>query len=232
VAERESRPLPNDPPPWRLVLRKGRAERLWRLVEVERTRLADRVDDLAPAEWDAPSRCDGWRVRDVLGHLVHMAESTAKSINQDLRASGGRDRDKGFSVCARERGGRPVPELTQRLRTAAASRYNGMPGVALIEVVVHGDDMLAPLGRRLTFGPDVLRACLDQMRWVDRLAARFAFHGRSHRNLRLVATDLDWAVGRGPEVRGQALDLMALLSNRAGAAAALSGPGALRLAGG
>jgi len=72
-------------------------------------------------------------------------------------------------------------------------------------------------------------AALDLMRMVNRVAPRFAFHGRRHRRVRLVATDVEWSSGQGPEVRGGALDLLALLANRPEAAAGLTGPGVERL---
>lgn len=198
--------------------------RRWAMVEAERIALAKRLRELPDEQWDAESRCPDWRVRDVLGHLVHMAESTMASMRRDLRQRAGRDRDRGFLLAGKELGSWPVPELCQRLETAAASRYSGMPGVALSEVVVHGDDMLKPLGLRMSLRPEVARGVLHQLRRVDRLAARWAFHGPSHRGVRLVATDVDWAAGSGPEVQGEALDLAGLLAQRPGLKG-LAGPG-------
>lgn len=37
----------------------------WDSVRGMRLRIADLLDSLAPAEWDADSLCRGWRVRDV-----------------------------------------------------------------------------------------------------------------------------------------------------------------------
>ncbi len=46
------------------------------------------------------------------------------------------------------------------------------------------------------------------------------------RGVRLVATDLDWARGRGPEARGAAEAVLMVLAGRAGVAPELTGPGA------
>jgi uncharacterized protein (TIGR03083 family) len=51
----------------------------WAQVEAERIALTGRVLALSPEEWDHPSRCQEWRVRDVLGHLVHLAETPLRS---------------------------------------------------------------------------------------------------------------------------------------------------------
>lgn len=202
----------------------GRQER-WHLVEVQRCLLAQRLRELAPDQWDRPSRCDGWAVRDVLGHLVHMAESTARSMSRDLRRRGGKDRDRGFLLAAQELGRRPLPELCDRLEKASSSRYSGMPRVALTEVVVHGDDILRALGETYQASGEVAVTVLSQLYRVDRLAAGWAFHGRPHRGVRLVANDVDWSAGRGPEVTGSAVDLAGLLAHRPGVVEALAGPG-------
>jgi uncharacterized protein (TIGR03083 family) len=193
--------------------------RRWSLVESQRVAVADQIAALRPEEWDQPSRCRDWRVRDVLGHLVHLSETPLR-----VRARQGDDPDP-----ARQLGERPVPELCGRLRAAAASTNTGMPLVALSEVVAHGDDMLRPLGHPMKVPPQVAVAVLKQLRRVDRLAARWAFGGQSHRGVQFAATDVRWVSGKGPQVRGTALDLIALLTNRAGVIGQLTGPGVAQL---
>ena len=46
---------------------------------------------------------------------------------------------------------------------------------------------------------------------------------------RLVATDLDWSIGGGPEIRGPILALLLLLTGRTAGYADLTGPGAAAL---
>jgi uncharacterized protein (TIGR03083 family) len=190
----------------------------WEQVAAQRRALAERTLALDAGSWDHASRCEGWRVRDVLGHLVYLAEVPLRSRLRDARESARRDPAAGL-------GSRPVPELCERLVNAASSRCGGMPAVALSEVVAHGDDMLRPVGEVVAVAPEVAVAVLRQLRRVDRLAARWAFGGRAHRGVQLVATDVPWVSGRGPRVAGTALDLIALLTNRSGAIDRLSGPG-------
>jgi hypothetical protein len=52
-----------------------------------------------------------------------------------------------------------------------------------------------------------------------------AFHVRPHRNVSLVATEVQWSCGTGPEVRGRAIDLLMLMANRRQVVESLSGPG-------
>jgi hypothetical protein len=53
---------------------------------------------------------------------------------------------------------------------------------------------------------------------------------RDTRGLRLVATDLDWTHGQGPEVRGPGEALLMAIAGRKTALADLEGPGAPVLA--
>ncbi|HEU4841460.1 MAG TPA: SRPBCC domain-containing protein, partial [Ilumatobacteraceae bacterium] len=54
-------------------------------------RRADRFDALvaavAPADWDAPSPCAGWRARDVVGHIVDMHGVMLRPAGRELSAA-------------------------------------------------------------------------------------------------------------------------------------------------
>jgi uncharacterized protein (TIGR03083 family) len=39
-------------------------------IAAERTELADMLGGLSPKQWDAPSLCAGWRVREVMAHIT------------------------------------------------------------------------------------------------------------------------------------------------------------------
>ncbi len=40
----------------------------------ERAEFADFLETLSPRQWDEPSLCDGWRVRDVVAHVISYDE--------------------------------------------------------------------------------------------------------------------------------------------------------------
>ena len=42
------------------------------VVRTERARFYDIIDD--PANWNAPTRCTGWEVRDIVGHMIDVTE--------------------------------------------------------------------------------------------------------------------------------------------------------------
>jgi uncharacterized protein (TIGR03083 family) len=211
---------------------------IWKRIRSDRMALADRLEPLSDFAVNSPSWCAKWRVRDVVGHLIHLAESTRTSMLLDGLRSGTPNRTLGKA--ARRLGERPLPELCDRLRRSADGRFRvpGVPvAVALGEVVVHGNDALRPLGSAFEVVPDDLRPVLDAYRRLARLAFRttaplLGSRGQVPRTLRirLVATDMDWSSGEGPEVEGKAVDLVLLLANRPQVLPSLTGEGKMILA--
>jgi|HubBroStandDraft_1064217.scaffolds.fasta_scaffold377058_1 uncharacterized protein (TIGR03083 family) len=199
------------------------ADEYWHSVRAQRIALADQVSELDPAAWDSPSWCEGWRVRDVLGHLVHIAEATQLSQVRDVLGNGVRV-NTALSRCAVARGALAVPDLCDRLRAAASGRFRvpGLPRtVVLAEVVTHGSDMLRPLGLDIAVSADHVSPLLD----VYYRLGRLAFGVEPSKAVRLEATDCAWSRGNGDEVRGRAIDLLLLMANRRQVLPALSGPG-------
>lgn len=54
----------------------GVAVEVWRVVDDERTALAQDLAGLSEAQWHAPSLCAGWSVRDVVAHLASTGNMT------------------------------------------------------------------------------------------------------------------------------------------------------------
>lgn len=200
---------------------------VWRTVDQQRTSLAALLDDLSPAEWDTPSLCDGWRVREVAAHLTlaHMGAGSA-AVNL-LRARGSFDGMIHDTAVRRAR--LPVETYAPALRAMVGSRRKA-PGITplepLIDVLVHGQDITVPLGRDRPMPPDAAAAAADRV-W----SMGFPFRAR-HRleGLHLQATDHHWEAGRGDPVEGPLSALLLLLTGRTTAALPrLGGAGADRL---
>ena len=95
------------------------------------------------------------------------------------------------------------------------------------EVVVHSDDIRRPLGLPSSASPEALVACLDLYKGSSfPLGTKKRIDG-----LRLVATDLDWTYGEGPEVTGPAMPLLTVMTGRAAGLDSLDGPGLATLRG-
>lgn len=200
------------------------------MVASERLDLADLLSTLSPEQWEVASLCTEWRVRDVAAHLAMTPTepSPGRMLVGLVRARGkvwqfGRD-------IAREHAALPTAEIIAQLRRDAASRHlplgtNGEN--ALLDVLVHGQDIARPLGiaRAMPIGPAV--ASLHRAWRLE-----WAFHARRRlRGLRLVATDAEVQLGSGREVAGSVADLLLLVTGRTRAALPhLHGPGAALLA--
>lgn len=195
---------------------------IWRLTHEHRQRVADLLATLTPEEWDTPSLCAGWRVRDVAAHNVETHLMTPGRFFTQFAGSGFRFtafNARGVFRHSTE----PTSDLLQQFR-ATAARSSAPPGPALTvlgETVIHGEDMARPLAKHIDTSPDALVA-------VAGYAVRTTplLHGKQRSaGLQLRATDVAWAHGEGPEVSGPAAALIMAICGRAHALGDLSGPG-------
>lgn len=201
----------------------------WDAVVRLRLRLADFLETLAPADWDRPSLCAGWRVRDVAGHLSLVTTITVR----EMAAAAPRarfDPDRINTDLARKYGEAEPAAIVARIRDHAHERRTAWAlstANSLFDIEVHSQDIAVPLGRDFDVAPGDAVLGLERvwaMGWPFRARKRFG-------HLALRATDAEWAAGDGPEVRGPALALLLLLTGRgATAATALEGPGLETLA--
>jgi uncharacterized protein (TIGR03083 family) len=204
-------------------------ERTWQAVEQQRLAIADLLDELTPAQWESPSLCAGWRIRDVAAHvsLVGLPPSAGSLLADMLRTHGNFHRLN--TAAAKRRAGRPPRQLVADLRTSASSRK--VPVVSsyrnvLFDVAVHGQDIAIPLGLDLPIPP---QAAAEAATRVWTMGWPFWAQRRLH-GLRLTATDTDWSAGSGRDVRGPIRALLLLLTGRTTTAAAmLTGDGVTQL---
>ena len=200
------------------------AEAYWSAVVELRLRVADLLDSLRPCEWDAPSVCPQWRVRDVAGHLSCVPTITTWEL---LKAGprGRFDMNRMNTLVARKYGGLPPTQIVSRIREFADYRRTATvldTRNSLFDIVVHSQDIAVPLGRTFAVPEKCARDGLARV-WEMGMP----FHARKRlAGLTLRATDADIIVGGGPEVRGTALSLLLLATGRTEVAApSLSGPG-------
>jgi uncharacterized protein (TIGR03083 family) len=185
------------------------------------------------AQWDHPSLCDGWRVRDVIGHMVSGAEFGIAALPGKLIGARFSLDRAAARLAVQVADSRPASQLLEDwVRHETAAKTEGFartlkPRDVLLDHVVHSMDMLLPLGIDRPSSPVRLRAALDA---APNVGGAVRSKGRTA-GLRLVATDVDWVAGEGPEVRGAAEDLLLALCGRPVGLAGLSGAGLDRLRG-
>jgi uncharacterized protein (TIGR03083 family) len=117
-------------------------------------------------------------------------------------------------------------QIVDQIRAMVGSRRHNAGvtyGETLIDICVHGQDIAIPLGVPLEIAPATAAAAVTRM-WTMRFPPPFPAV-RAMKGFRVVATDVDWSAGAGPEVRGPIGAIMLVGSGRLVALTQLSGPG-------
>lgn len=186
-------------------------------------RVAGMLEELTPEQWESPSLCERWRVRDVAGHLVwRVGSSTGRMLGTALRTAVGERVGPmtAFEVLAVREAEADYATLVARLRHIAALKLSGSGrrGLGeLTEVVVHAFDMAQPLGIDLAIDGSVTHAVATAATRLLPFEKREVLHRRT-----LVAADSGWRIGNGPEITGTAEAIVLYLFGRS----ALPGSGA------
>jgi uncharacterized protein (TIGR03083 family) len=182
----------------------------------EMAAISDLLDDLPDHDFDHPSLCEGWRVRDVISHMCVGYTTPFPSMLGTLA----RYR---FAVPAASReesiayGSAHTPaELRAEYRRIHTDRVR--KGIAhviphregLVDHVIHHSDISRPLGRTNEVPAERLVAALDA---APRIGGFLKARQRAA-GLRWIATDVDWSSGDGPEVRGRGEAILLALGGR------------------
>lgn len=201
---------------------------IWSTIHAERRALADDLANLTDAQWQTPSLCDRWSVRDVLAHMTGTAVVTFPTFAVGLIGSGLRIDTMFDRIIARYTTGPPADTLAA-FEAHMGSTTAPVPGSKkpwLGEVLVHSEDIRRPLGIAHTYSADALAEIADFRRKSSLSGSKKRAAGLTFR-----ATDAGWSSGEGPEVTGPGVSLLLAISGRAVALADLSGPGLATLQG-
>jgi uncharacterized protein (TIGR03083 family) len=190
-------------------------------VAAEFASLAGLLAAASDAQWDTPSMCEGWRVREVVAHMTMAARYSEDEFMAELRRCEFDFTRLSNEVATRD-AGLPTDELVASLRSEVMRRWTPPGGGyhgALNHVVIHGLDVTVPLGVSRRTPDETIRVVLDDLA---------AGGGHDHFGIaidgrRLEASDLGWSYGSGPVLRGTAADLALALCGRAVPAGRLGG---------
>jgi uncharacterized protein (TIGR03083 family) len=207
-------------------------DQTWQAIDVQRHTVADLLERLADDEWDRPSLCAGWTVRDVAAHLTLQQVGLGGMLTTMptiARARGNLDRAIHDLACRRA-AALAAPQLIAGIRGMIGSRRHNL-GVTyretLIDILVHGQDIAMALDRPLDL-PALAAAEAATRAWTMRWPRPFPIIGQL-RAFHLTATDTDWSAGAGPRVRGPIGALLLVSCDRLAALAQLTGEGAADL---
>lgn len=188
------------------------------LAQEERSDLLELLRDLTEQEWNAPSLCTQWSVRDVVSYdELSVPALVATFLRGGIKVSG-------INAVALQRYRHITPDAVIEL-LARNLRPSGLPagfkgGIALTDGTIHHQDIRRALGRPRSIPPHRLGNVLDFALGAPTLPAR-----RNAKALALTATDLDWTSGNGPEVTGPGEALLMAIAGRPHSLDELSGPG-------
>ncbi|BBX19873.1 DinB family protein [Mycolicibacterium duvalii] len=190
------------------------------MARAERADLADFLATLTAEQWDAPTLCTDWTVKDVVAHVISYEELGTAGLVQRFA--------KGRVVRANEVGVAeyrvlPPDRLLDFLRghlypQGLTAAFDGM--IALVDATIHHQDIRRSLRQPRVVPAERLRRVLDLTRGNPRLRVP-----RRIRGLRLRADDIDWEAGAGAEVVGPGEALMMAMAGRPDALPDLRGPG-------
>ena len=200
--------------------------KIWQLIHTERASMADTLASLPGTDWAKPSLCGDWSVHVTAGHILAGAEQTKGHFMKGMITTGFRfnhlmDRE------AHRMGALPPAEIISRLRarTTTTNRPPAPVVTMLGEIVVHSQDIRGAVGQHAVVDRDAIVACLEMYKEANfPLGTKKRIEG-----LRLVADDVDWTHGNGPEVSGPGLSMLMAVTGRRQGLDALTGDGVATL---
>jgi uncharacterized protein (TIGR03083 family) len=197
------------------------------MARAEREDIAAFLDELSDEQWESPTLCEGWHVRDVVAHMFGYDELSAAGLVSQF-AKGRLNVNRINQRMVGHVSGRSPDQLRALVRNHVEPRglTAGFGGrIALTDNMIHHQDIRRPLGRSRRIPTERVRAAMDFARYAPTIRGAWQARG-----LRLIADDLDWSFGRGLEVRGSGEALLMAMAGRPDALKDLSGPGQPRLA--
>lgn len=118
------------------------------LACAERGEFVELLAGLSPQQWDQRSLCTGWRVHDVVAHVVSFDELSRGEVVRRF-VKGGLIVSRINAIGVAEYVGRSPDQLTELMRACIPPRgfaagFGGM--IALVDGMIHQQDIRRPLG--------------------------------------------------------------------------------------
>ena len=185
-------------------------DQIWAAIDTQRGGVAEVLEPLTPEQWTTPSLCEGWRVRDVAAHLTHSHMAPGKAMIEAVKS--GFRFDPMIRRLAIE-DSRSQAQIVSALRAMVGSRRK-FPMTSdrdpLTDILVHTQDITVPLGIDRAMPTEAAVEVANHL-WRMRFPMQPA---RRLHGVRLIATDADFAVGDGREVRAPIRDVVMILAGR------------------
>ncbi len=196
------------------------------MMRDERRDIRELLGQLTAEQWQQPSRCAGWTVRDLVAHLVGWDQlliyrSPREHVNALARFIVLYASSLGSMKLLNRRIQRTLShlepeELAQQFGADDTAELKWLfdgtnPGAHLAEYVIHHEDIRRPLGLARPVPTGRLIAALDGITQLP--SVRLSAWRRLRRNT-FDATDVDWTAGRRPALRMTADQILTTLAGR------------------
>lgn len=198
---------------------------IWDHIHTERRALAATLGGLTPEQWEADSLCAGWTVKDVAAHVISHPQIGWAQMPAMVGRNLGRSYNSMLFREVKRLGAASTPESILAAFATYDASTRKVPTTTvrdpLMDVLVHHQDILRPLGLQHEMAPDAAAVAADRARTIALLfGSRKVVKGT-----RMVATDVDWTRGDGPTISGPIQELLMVCMGRARVATELSGDG-------
>jgi len=197
----------------------------------ELTSISEFVHGLSDDQWDHDTLCRGWRVRDVVSHMT-LGYTTPALAMIGMMAKYGFNVPRASAKESMAYGSAHTPAQIMAVFDTIPEDHvrKGIakvikPQESLVDHIVHQQDMRRPLGLSRQVPEDRLLAALR----VAPSIGGFVGAKKRAAGLRLVATDVEWLQGQGPEVRGTGEAILLALTGRPVVLDELTGDGVATL---
>ena len=182
-------------------------------IAEERREIVELCSKLRPEEWNLPSLCEGWEVRDVVAHVIGVQDGLMK-----IAMGGGPDRAN-IRLVKESRNLPTSTLLSQLVSIIEPSLMIKLVAMHFLEDTwVHHRDIAWALSaeRQEPANPERVRMLLDGpiTKWTKR-----------YPGLKFVASDSDWQAGEGLEVKGTGEAIIMGFFHRPAAFERLTGDG-------
>jgi uncharacterized protein (TIGR03083 family) len=187
------------------------------------------LHELDDASFDAPSLCDDWAVRDVLGHMSVGHTTAMPEMVVRIGKYGFNVTKASFTESKRFAAGKSPDELREFWDTVMIAQHprkgisKMIPANAgFLDHLIHHQDIRRPLGAPRDIPEDRLVRALE----ISTTVGTPMFNPKKTvAGLQLDATDVGWTTGSGPAVTGPAEAIVMAAAGRGVALEELDGDG-------
>lgn len=170
------------------------------------------LGDLSAAQWDLPTLCEGWRVREMVAHQTMPFRYSTRRIVFELLKSMGQFNRMADRIAKRDASMLSTEEQLSFLRENLSNPWKppggGLQG-ALCHDVIHSLDIATAVGLDLLIPHSQLKLAIDQV-----TARKKNPFGTDLDGVELSAEDWDLTIGSGSPLHGAAQDLLLVYCGR------------------